>query len=124
MEASPGAMVFLTGGNMAPGRHHKPAEKVFLLSGPKGTAPKRALKVHYATLSLFARHVLGEALEHGHHAVRGEGYGRSCEILGSEGPRILLCPFTHKGRDEVPKLGTGNSMGKCKALMRKLGARQ
>ncbi|CAL5220041.1 g1988 [Coccomyxa viridis] len=35
MEASPGAMVFLTGGNMAPGRHHKPAEKVFLLSGPK-----------------------------------------------------------------------------------------
>ena len=37
-EASPGALTFLTGGNAAPGRqhHHRPAEKVFLLSGPKG----------------------------------------------------------------------------------------
>ena len=35
-EASPEALVFLTGGNMSLGRHHKPVEKVFLLSGPKG----------------------------------------------------------------------------------------
>ena len=34
--ASPGALIFLTGGHLAPSRHHKPVEKVFLLSGPKG----------------------------------------------------------------------------------------
>ena len=36
-KASPGALTFLTGGNVpTPGRHHKPVDKVFLLSGPKG----------------------------------------------------------------------------------------
>ena len=36
-KASPGTLTFLTGGNVpTPGWHHKPADKVFLLSGPKG----------------------------------------------------------------------------------------
>ncbi len=49
-KASPGALTFLTGGNvLTPGWHHKPVDKIFMLSGPKGEEspiPGESLPTH------------------------------------------------------------------------------